>query len=125
MCVVFCEPPPYFFWMIMIVISWLWNIHENNEKYTYIPCKSRIKETFYLKLNEVLITKNPCYLPVSISVCILGTVNIDLFFYQKERCYIALLSKFGAISFQAYVSQGITHPVFYGDLVYKLRWVKG
>ena len=33
--------------------------------------------------------------------------------------------KFGAISFQDHVSQGITHPVFYGDLVYKLRRVKG
>ena len=31
---------------------------------------------------------------------------------------------FGAISFQEYVSKGITHPVFYGDLVYKLRRVK-
>ena len=34
-------------------------------------------------------------------------------------------SKFGAISFQEYVSKGITHPVFYGNLVYKLRRVKG
>ena len=39
--------------------------------------------------------------------------------------YSELLSKFGAISFQNYVSQGITHPVFYGDLVFKLRRVKG
>ena len=39
--------------------------------------------------------------------------------------YSELLSKFGEISFQDYVSQGITHPVFYGDLVYKLRRVKG
>ena len=36
-----------------------------------------------------------------------------------------LMSKFGEISFQDYVSQGIAHPVFYGDLVYKLRRVKG
>ena len=28
------------------------------------------------------------------------------------------------LSFQEYVSKGITHPVFYGDLVYKLRRVK-
>ena len=35
-----------------------------------------------------------------------------------------LLSKFGAISFQEYVCKGITHPVFYGDLVYRLRRVK-
>ena len=41
------------------------------------------------------------------------------------RSYSELLSKFGEISFQDYVSQGITHPVFYGDLVYKLRRVKG
>ena len=35
-----------------------------------------------------------------------------------------LLSKFGDISFQEDVSKGIFHPVFYGDLVYKLRRVK-
>ena len=36
------------------------------------------------------------------------------------------LSKFGDISFQEYiyVIKGISHPVFYGDLVYKLRRVK-
>ena len=32
-----------------------------------------------------------------------------------------LLSKFGAISFQEYFSEGISHPAFYGDLVYTLR----
>ena len=41
------------------------------------------------------------------------------------RSYYELLSKFGEISFQVYVSQGITHPVFYGNLVYNLRRVKG
>ena len=41
------------------------------------------------------------------------------------RSYSELLSKFGAISFQLYVSKGIIHPVFYNDLVYKLRSVKG
>ena len=40
------------------------------------------------------------------------------------RSYSELMSKFGAISFQEYVSKGITHPVFYDDLVYKLRRVK-
>ena len=40
------------------------------------------------------------------------------------RSYSELLSKFGAISFQEYESKGITHPVLYGDLVYKLRRVK-
>ena len=45
-------------------------------------------------------------------------------FGRLFRSYSELLSKFGAISFQEYVSKGITHPVFYGDLVYKLRRVK-
>ena len=40
------------------------------------------------------------------------------------RSYPELLSKFGDISFQEYFSKGISHPVFYGDLVYKLRRVK-
>ena len=40
------------------------------------------------------------------------------------RSYSDLLSKFGEISFQDFVSEGISHPVFYGDLVYKLRRVK-
>ena len=40
------------------------------------------------------------------------------------RSYSELLSKFGDISFQEYVSKGIAHPVFYVDLVYKLRRVK-
>ena len=40
------------------------------------------------------------------------------------RSYSELLSKFGDFSFQEYLSKGISHPVFYGDLVYKLRRVK-
>ena len=40
------------------------------------------------------------------------------------RSYSELLSK-GVISFQEYVSKGITHRVFYGDLVYKIRRVEG
>ena len=40
------------------------------------------------------------------------------------RSYSDLLSKFGEISFQEYVTEVISHPVFYGDLVYKLRRVK-
>ena len=40
------------------------------------------------------------------------------------RSYSELLSKFGDILFQEYLSKGISHPVFYGDLVYKLRRVK-
>ena len=40
------------------------------------------------------------------------------------RSYSGLLSKFGGISFKEYDSVGISHPVFYCDLVYKLRRVK-
>ena len=32
------------------------------------------------------------------------------------RSYSELLSKFGDISFQEYVSKGISHPFFYGDI---------
>ena len=42
-------------------------------------------------------------------------------FGEFFRSCFDLLSKFGALSFQEYVSKGITHPVFYGDIVYKLR----
>ena len=41
------------------------------------------------------------------------------------RSYSELLSKFGAIPFQEYVTKGISHPVFYGHRVYKLRSVRG
>ena len=40
------------------------------------------------------------------------------------RSYSELLSKFGEISFQEYVSEGTFHLVFYGDLVYILKRVK-
>ena len=40
------------------------------------------------------------------------------------RSYFNLLPKFGEISFHEYVTEGISHQVFYGDLVYKLRRVK-
>ena len=40
------------------------------------------------------------------------------------RSYSDLLSKFGEISFQEYVLEGISHPILYGDLVYKLKRVK-
>ena len=47
-------------------------------------------------------------------------------FGKLFRSYFDLLSKFGKISFQEYVTEGISHPVFYsnGDIVYKLRRVK-
>ena len=40
------------------------------------------------------------------------------------RSYSDLLSKIGKISFEKYVTKGISQPVFYDDLVYKLRRVK-
>ena len=40
------------------------------------------------------------------------------------RSYSELLSKFREISFQEYISEGITKPVFCDDVVYKLRRVK-
>ena len=45
-------------------------------------------------------------------------------FWKFFRSYSELLSNFGDISFQEYLSKGISHPVLYGDLVYKLRRVK-
>ena len=50
--------------------------------------------------------------------------NLRKTFGKFFRSYSELLSKFGAISFQEYVSKGITHQVFYGDLIYKLTRVK-
>ena len=38
---------------------------------------------------------------------------------------LSFYSNFGETSCKEYVSEGITHPVFYGDIVYKLRRVKG
>ena len=50
--------------------------------------------------------------------------KLRITFGKFFRSYSDLLSKFGEISFQEYVTEGISHPVFYGDLVYKLRRVK-
>ena len=80
--------------------------------------------------------KNPClYSPI---VTVIQSTQLICFFifaprypfrFQSNlskffRSYSELLSKFGDISFQEYVFKGISHPVFYGDLVYKLRRVK-
>ena len=59
--------------------------------------------------------------------CSHRVINITIFektFGKFFRSYSELLSKFGDISFKEYLSKGISHPVFYGDLVYKLRRVK-
>ena len=44
--------------------------------------------------------------------------------FFRSYMYSDLLSKFGEISFQEYVTERISHPVFYGDLIYKLRRVR-
>ena len=54
---------------------------------------------------------------------------IDITSFEKHLenfilSYSELLSKFGDVSFQEYLSKGISHPVFYVDLVYKVRRVK-
>ena len=46
-------------------------------------------------------------------------------FGEFFRSYSELISTFCEISFLEYVSEGISHPVSYGDLVYKLRGLKG
>ena len=45
-------------------------------------------------------------------------------FGKSFRSYSELLSKFDDISFQEYLSKGISRPVLYGDLVYRLRRAK-
>ena len=60
--------------------------------------------------------------------CLYSTFHLEYPLVLSRFClwsYSEHLSKFRALSFQQYVSKGITHPAFYGDLVYKLRRVKG
>ena len=66
---------------------------------------------------------------ISLIVTLNNKFTSPLTFLRKTfgtffRSYSELLSKFGDISFQEYLSKGISHPVFYSDLVYKLRRVK-
>ena len=50
--------------------------------------------------------------------------TLRITFGNLYRSYSRLLSKFHKISLQEYISEGIALPVFYGDIVYKLRRVK-
>ena len=50
--------------------------------------------------------------------------NLRKTFLKFFRSYSEFLPTFGDISFQEYASKGISQPVFYGDLVYKLRKVR-
>ena len=62
----------------------------------------------------------------------LKTINTGFHKYRKIQKYLesssghtlSFLSKFGEISFQENICEGISHPFFYGDLVYKLRRIK-
>ena len=53
-----------------------------------------------------------------------GCIFVLSIAYKFFRSYSALLSKFDEISLQEYVTEGISHPTFYGYLVYKLRRVE-
>ena len=61
---------------------------------------------------------------IVVRYCWCKSDSVSVLLYFTFRSYSDLLSKFGEISFQDYVSEGISHPVFYHDLVYKLRRVK-
>ena len=47
-------------------------------------------------------------------------IPLEFFF----RRYAGLLLKYGQVTFTDFVSKGISHPPFYGDLIYKLRRIK-
>ena len=79
-----------------------------------LPC---LYSTFHLEYPLVL--SRLCLLNADMS-CDMSSKMIGRFF----RSYSELLSKLCEISFQEYVNAGISHPVFYGDLVYKLRRVE-
>ena len=55
--------------------------------------------------------------------CFHGVIDISSFEKHLESS-LNFCQIFGDISFQEYLSQGISQPVFYGDLVYKRRRVK-
>ena len=56
-------------------------------------------------------------IPCTCAVHCTGSIFCKMYFLQEKGS--------AAISFQEYVSKGITHPVFYGDFFYKLRRIKG
>ena len=70
-----------------------------------------------------LVCRGP-WMSTVVLYCWCHSDGASVLFYFTVRTYSEFLSKVGDISFQEYVSKGISHPVFYGDLVYKLRRVK-
>ena len=53
--------------------------------------------------------------------CLCPFKKMGMFFLS----YSELSSKFGAMPFQEYITNRSSHPFLYGDLVYKLRRVRG
>ena len=60
---------------------------------------------------------------LDLNIKVIGS-DIHTSVYDKRNDFGFPIVNFGDISFQEYLSKGISHPVFYGDLVYKLRRVK-
>ena len=64
------------------------------------------------------------YIETQILSSIIFYMNIIFIVQRLFDSNSEILSKFGDVSFKEYVSKGIAHPVFYGNLVNKLRRVK-
>ena len=79
--------------------------------------------TFVVK-GSVQLTKSPNYFKTADTGLKISQASKNPCFGKFFTSYSELLSKFGDISFQEYVSKGISLLVFYVDLVYKLRRVK-
>ena len=115
-------PSPISFWDLLM----LQLLRQNSSN---LPC---LYSTFHLEYPLVL--SRFCFgtLFHSKNLQIISKLLTHGYRYHKPRktfgrffrSYSELLSTFCDISFQEYVSEGSSHPVFYGDLVYKLRRVK-
>ena len=94
---------------------------------TRFECVSSFTMTAVLK--SFLTCSSPCSKDLQITSKLLAHAWLQISKASKTSgkflmSYFDLLSKFGEKSFQEYVSEGISHPVLCGDLVYKLRRVK-
>ena len=88
-----------FWWRFRVILShWLLSVSDFHLKNLQITSKLLTQGYRYHKLRQT--------------------------FGKLFSSYSALLSKFYEILFLEYVSEGISPPVFYGDLVYKLSRVK-
>ena len=92
-------------------------------------CSSNFKGFLFLNLIGVVLAFLISILKISKWLQNCWHRDIDITSFEKlfgkfVRSYSELLSNFGDILFQEYVSKGISYPVFYGDLVCKLRKVR-